>query len=536
MSLQDIATIVVSSTGAGVTRQGYGIVGIVSHTAAWAERFRPYTSVAGVGADFAVNTPEYLAAQKAFASSPRVPAIKVMRAALVPQQAFQIGIVTPAVRQPYQLRVAVPTGVVFPSQDALYISAGATGWAPSGVWSRGDLIANDVSATGPAGPYMHLYSCLGPSGAGPAAGFTGVGGASGPIGITGTYRDNGVYWAWVGTGGTGTITNDAVTYGLKSRIEALGAPTAIGTGINQMAATITGGALSRGIQLQANTAGKFFGLQVYNRAALSIAQTHADAGIATDLAAINLATKAWYGLVTLYNSKAIVEAAAAWVESNTKLYAAATLDSACATVTESSSATDVGHDIKAAAYARTWAFHHPSNDQFVDAAEFGKFFPVSPGGETWRMKTLAGVTVEAYTEAELTNLRDRYMHYYYDVGGVNVVGGDAMTGAGEFIDTVRGLDWYTSELQAKLANLVISQWKVPMTNPGIDSVAAKVRQQNKAGIVAGLIREGTDTVTVPDIADISTEDKLARELAGVSSQFDLAQAIHHITVNVTANV
>lgn len=530
MPLSDIATITVSTTGAGVTRAGYGVPMIVSHTASWAERYRSYSSLTAVAADWAANTPEYLAAAKIFGQSPRVTALKIGRAALQPTQRFAIGVNGVALNQSYKARVAVPTGVVFTSQDAEYISGnGATGWRASGLWSKGDLV---IASDG-----VGIWSCIGPSQIAYEGGFTGFGGASGPTGTSGNFRENQIYWMYTASGTTGSINNDAIMNGLKSKIEALGAPTAVASGVsNNMQTSLQGSVGAKTLRLEANSAAKFFGLRIYNRAALSSAQDHSDPGIATDLAAIKLATSAWYGLITLFNSEALINAAAAWVESNTKLYPAATMDSAVATVTESGSATDVAHDIKAAAYARSWAFHHPSCDEFADAAEMGKFFPISPGGETWRMKTLAGPTVETYTDTEVTNMRDKYAHYYYDIGGRNVVGGDAKTGSGEYVDVTRGLDWYTSELQADLADLAIGVNKIPFTNPGIDLIEAKVNKMNERGIAAGLISTSpAPTVTAPDVEDVSTADKTARELSGVTTEWTLAGAVHHISVSVTAN-
>jgi hypothetical protein len=317
MSLADIATVNVTSTGAGVQRAGYGVGAIISHTAGWAERCRFYTSLAAVAVDFAANTPEYMAAAKYFGQRPRPPRLMIARAALRPQQAFTIGVVTPAVRQEYKVRVAVPTGVVFPSQDATYNTGeGATGWSPSNTWSRGDLVVADGDK---------LYTCLGPSGAGYSAGFTGVGAASGPSGTSAAIREGGVYWMYAGSGNTGGVSNDSVIQGLKARLEYLGAPTAIGTGTNQLVAALAGSAGSRTLTLTAAAAAKFFGLRVYKRAALSIKQDHADPGIATDLAAIKLESNAWYGLITLFNSEALCNAAAAWVEANSKLYPADSL-------------------------------------------------------------------------------------------------------------------------------------------------------------------------------------------------------------------
>lgn len=532
MSLADIATINVSTTGNGVQRAGYGVPNIISHSASWAERSRAYTSLAAVAADFAVNTPEYLAAESIFSQSPRVARIRISRAAYQPTQSYTIGVNGVALRQPYKVRVAIPTGVVFPSQDATYNPGeGATGWVASNTYSRGDLV---MGVSGTSGP--NIYSCLGPSGAGYAALFTGIGNGSMPSGLGSAIPGGGVYWMWAGSGTTGGVSNDSIIQGLKSQIEYLAAPTSIGTGTNQVIAALAGGAGSRTLTLTAAYAAKFFALQVYNRAALSIKMDHADPGIATDLAAIKLESNAWYGLITLFNSEALVDAAAAWVESNEKLYAAASCDSAIATVA-ASSATDVAHDIKAASYARTFVAHHPSPDEFMGAAEMGKFFVISPGGETWRMKELAGVTAEAYSDNEQTNMQDKNAHFYYEIAaGSPVVGGDATTGSGEYVDVTRFIDWYKSELQADLADMAINSNKIPFTNEGIALVQAKVEKRNAAGIKAGGIASNpAPVVTVPDISEVSSSDKAARELSGVTSTWTLAGAIHHITVTVTAS-
>jgi hypothetical protein len=528
--LSDIATINVTTTGAGVTRAGYGVPLILSHTAGWAERYRTYTSASAVAEDFAVNTPEYLAAAKIFAQSPRIAQIVIGRAALVPTQRFSIGVNGAGTNTAYKVRVAVPTGTVWTSQDATWNSgAGATGWSPSQIWSKGDLV---IASDG-----VGLWSNIGPSQIAYEGGFTGYGAASGPTGTSGNFREGQVYWMYVGSGVTGAVPADAVINGVKSKIEALGAPTAIATGLaGNLVTSLQGSVGSKTLRLLANTAGKFFGVQVYDRAKLSIEQDHSDPGVATDLAAIKNAYNSWYGLVTLYNSDAVCNAAAAWVESNKKLYAAGSQNSQIATVS-AGSATDVAADFKAAAYARSFVAHHPSNDEFMDAAEMAKFFAIAPGGETWRMKTLSGVTVAQYSDTEVTNMKAKYAHFYYDIGGRNVVGGDAKTAEGDYVDVTRGLDWYESELQADLADLAIGVNKIPFTNQGIALVEAKVRKMNDRGIRAGLIADDpAPVVSVPDVSDVATSDKAARELPDVETEWTLAGAIHHITVSVTANV
>jgi hypothetical protein len=521
--LSDIVNVVVSTTGAGVTRPGYGVPGILGYPTGWSELSRTYASISAVGEDFAVNTPEYMAASAVFSQQPRVRRLKILRGANKPTQAFSVGVQLVATQIAYQVRVAIATGVAWKSQTASYNPGnGATGWVPSNTWSQGDLVVADGDK---------IYSNLGPSG----FGFTGIGAASGPSGTLAAIREGGVYWMFVGTGGTGAVSNDSIINGVKTKIDVLDAPPVVGTGIGQLTSAIAGSAGSRTLTLTANQTARFFGLQVLNRSLLNGAQNHADPGVATDLNNVVDEDNDWYGLVTLYNSEALGLAAAAWVETHTKLYPVATMDTAVARVA-SASATDIAEDIKDNAYARSWAFFHSSNDEFADAAELGRFFPINPGGETWRLKTMRGVEADELTGTEIVNLTAKRAHWYYTLGGVNVVGGEAKTGSGEYVDVTRGIDWYTSELQAKLANLLIGENKVPFTNAGIAQVEAKVVQQNLAGIAAGLIApDPAPVVTVPDVADISTEDKLDRTLTGVTSEWTLAGAIHEITVTVTAN-
>lgn len=531
MSLETVATIVVSTTGAGVTRAGYGVVAILSPEADWVERYRVYASLTAVAEDFDENSATYLAAEAVFSQSPKLPRLIVLRQANKPTQRFALGVQGVGLNTDYNVRVAIATGVVWKSQDAEYNTEegpGPSSWSPSNTWTAGDAISYGGN----------FYSCLGKSG--PSGflfgyGFSGIGAGSGPSGVGAAIQEGEVFWMFASSGSSGT-TNDLIINAVKSQIDMLDSPPVVGTGTGQLTSSLQGSAGSRTLRLLANTAGKFFGVEISSREALNIEQDHDDPGVAADLTAGKNASNAWYGLVTLFNSQALVLAAAAWVEANTKLYGAASLDSKCATDSVAIGTDNIKQAIKDAAYARSWVFFHPANDEFADAAEFGKFFTYDPGSETWRMKTLAGVTVQTYSETEADNLTDGYAHFYADMGGVNVVHGDAKTGSGEYVDTIRGLDWYTSELQAKLANLAIGLPKIPYTNPGIDGIEAKVEAQNAEGIRRGFIAaDPAPVVITPDAADVSTEDKLARELEGVETEFTLAGAVHHITVRVTAN-
>jgi len=74
----------------GVSRKGFGVPMILSHSAAWAERTRVYSDLVGVGADFATDSPEYLQARAILSQTPKPEKIKIGRAANIPTMEYRI--------------------------------------------------------------------------------------------------------------------------------------------------------------------------------------------------------------------------------------------------------------------------------------------------------------------------------------------------------------------------------------------------------------------------------------------------------------
>lgn len=106
MALSDIVSVTITSSTAGVTQAGFGVPLILSVNATFTERVRFYTSLAGVGADFATTTPEYLAASAIFAQSPAPSRIAVGRRALKPTQDWRISLAAaPTAGEVYSLTV-----------------------------------------------------------------------------------------------------------------------------------------------------------------------------------------------------------------------------------------------------------------------------------------------------------------------------------------------------------------------------------------------------------------------------------------------
>lgn len=318
-----------------------------------------------------------------------------------------------------------------------------------------------------------------------------------------------------------TATNDEITAGLL----AAGGATATAAGFTLAEA---GAAGSKYLTLTANAAGNWASVEVLNPSYLSLAQNHADPGVEADLDAIKLIADDWYCLITLFNSEAVIAAAASWTESNEKFYLAATQDTAVVSVAEATPATDIAHDVKASNYFRTAVIYHPDNGAFADAAWAGRCLPLIPGSETWKFKTLATVPVVALNPTYLTNLRDKRANYYYTVAG-RAITADGKVGGNEWIDVIRFRDWLKVKMQERIALLLFNSDKVPYTDAGIAAVEKEVRAQLREGVNAGGLAEPF-TVTVPKAKDAAPADRAARILRSVTFEADLAGAIHEIRI------
>ena len=336
----------------------------------------------------------------------------------------------------------------------------------------------------------------------------------------------------------GSDTNDTIVAGIVSAINALA--------LSGVTASATGSVGTKVCTITLSTAGAWLGVEVYDISLgavgglMLLTETETDPGITADLTAINSETTVWYGLTLLFKSSAIVAAAAAWVETNTKLFIVATADTAVATAVDSG-ATDIAHVLKGASRLRTGVMFHPRNDEFADAATVGRFFPINPGGENWRAKPLSGVTPAAISQTQETNLTTKLCNFYYSVSGpgnsnaIAVLGGNGKVSANEYIDVVRFRDWYAATLGTAIFNLQLNANKIPYDNSGIAMFENIVRQTNKLGIARQGILVGSDTVTVPDISTVPAADKASRTLNGVQSSWTLTGAINLGNINVAVS-
>lgn len=321
--------------------------------------------------------------------------------------------------------------------------------------------------------------------------------------------------------GTGTANGDAAA--LTTAINALSI-----SGLT----TTNPGAPSAIVQL-AMSSGKLIDVQ-FDTTHTTVADTTADPGIATDLAAILAVDTDWYGLLLDSNSPAEILATAAWAEANgPKLFLTNCSDTA---IMNPSSTTDVAFELKSFSYARTaLLMSKTSLLSYSGAAWMGNRFPFDPGSDTWAFKTLAGVAADIMSDAQVHAVENKNANVYTTVAGLNITQ-FGITPSGEFIDVVRGIDWLRSELQISVFGLLANNAKIPFTDSGIDAIRSTILGVMQEGIDAGLLAASPKPiVSTPTAASVDSIDKSKRNLPNVTFSATLAGAIHATTISGTVS-
>jgi len=252
----------------------------------------------------------------------------------------------------------------------------------------------------------------------------------------------------------------------------------------------------------------------------------ADPGIVADLTAIRLADPDWYGLGLDSNSKAEVEAAAAWAEAEQIIFGSNTAD----TEVVQGIAGNVQLALQAAAYERTYSIWSDNVLSYAALAWMGGRFPTDPGSSTWKFKQLAGVSKSVLNATAKANLIAQDGNYYISVAGIPITGEGVMA-SGKFIDVTRTVDAIKAALQESLLTVLANAPKLPFTNASVALVESEIRGvlgefQGTKEQPGALDPETPIVITAPRVQDVSTIDRANRLLPDIFFSARLSGAIH----------
>jgi hypothetical protein len=305
------------------------------------------------------------------------------------------------------------------------------------------------------------------------------------------------------------------------------------TGANYTA-TATGSSGSQVVTITANAAGSWFSLDVGDVADLGIKMTHADPGVATDLAAIRTYQPDWYALYTLFNSKLYVQAAAADIQANGRIYLPDVPETdAINTSTGSGDTIDALHT---SAYSRVMAAYHPRPWEMFGAAWLGRVLNIPAGSENWKFKRLVGPSAPTLTTTQRTNLTNKKGNGYENVGGLNMTF-EGSTADGDFLDATRGDDWIVDDMQKGVLEALSGPDKVEYEDSGVALVTAAMRATLDRAVVRKILRRTPKpVVNAPLVADIADVDRGERTLPDLKFSGQRAGSINKAKISGTVAV
>lgn len=608
MGLSDFVVVNISIANASSpTRQGFNTGLIAAYHNHYPDRVRVYTTATVltqmVTDGFAVTEPAYKAAQ-AYAAAPNAPSqVCIGRRALPPQQTLTLTCVDGTVGDSYDFTVVGSDGIshtvhyvvpanlgsavtgtcsvtngsaaitfsasqtmnagdllVFSSQPGVYYALSANITAGT----AGTLTANYLGTTNAAATVTRLATLTGTFGVTnnsssvstttSQVGVVSVGDSLTFVSQLGTY-----YTVAAVTASTITLTNSysgttaASTH--AADVSTVGAiATAIQTTLSGFANIGTSSVATNVITL-ARTDGKLTDVQGWVNngfASIQLADTTADPGIATDLAAMQAANNgAWYGLILDSNSAAEVKAAAAFCESSGVGGKFGFFNNSDYANTQVSITTDLFSVMKGLSYVRSFT---QQNDQqllcYAGAAICGQALAMNPGSYSLAYKSQPLVPADSdttLTEAQAMALNTmtastpgpggKNGNYYKTVAGQNWLF-PGTTPGGRFADLTIGIDWLQVNMQADVAAVLASLPKLPFTDYGIglikDAIDARLRLASTSAF--GLVLpDGQDPkrpikVTVPTAASIGSTDRGNRNVPNISWSAGLAGAIETATI------
>ncbi|TFL14218.1 DUF3383 family protein [Pusillimonas caeni] len=337
--------------------------------------------------------------------------------------------------------------------------------------------------------------------------------------------------------GTGTQQTATAIYSGQAGDDAEGIATALASAINGTAAPVTATATGAVVTIENDVAGAAMGVNVAGN--LELAITSSTESITDALAAVSNGPFNWYGLVITSRDAADVKAAAAWAETNEKLFGTASADP---NIIDSGSSNDIASDLMANQYFRTFGFYSANAaTQYPEAAIMSSMFTYYPGQESWALKKLAGIVYDELTEGQAITAHSKNFSTFELFRNFAVTQGGKVA-AGEWIDVIRLRDQLVESIRVSVVSAMINaDGKVPYTDDGIQAIGNAMRAPldlnvRRGGIAPEELDENdrvipSYTISLPRSSQVPFNDKANRVLNDAKFTARLAGAIHVVNIN-----
>jgi hypothetical protein len=494
-SLSSIVDVTITAQTKTPSQTGFGTPLVAGYHTVFPERARIYTGLADMITDgFAASDPVYITAQKVFSQNPSPPQIVVGRTANDEKMKLDVTPhASPLANTVYKFYVngvlgkyttdATPT--VAEITSGLTAALDPAAWTITTAYAVGDHVTNDTSP-------VKNYIC---TTAGTSAG------AGGPTGTGSGITDGTVVWDYVGPNQPVTVTDGTTKF-----------------------------------TIEADTVADAFTAYSEFFTYLTIQDVTPDGvpGIVDDLTAIQVENDDWYFFCPVNHGKAVLEAAAAQIETLVKLMIVSSPD---ADIYDTTATTDLASNLQTAGYTRTALLYHPKTSlQPAGAGWTGKGAPKDPGSITWMFKDLSGIDYVDLTDTQINTISGKSANTYIRMAGLSITQ-TGIVASGEYIDVIRGIDFITARMQEYVFARLVNLDKIPYTDQGIATIEAEVKAVLRLAVNQQILAADPEPTTlVPKVADVAAADKANRILRDVTFEGTLAGAIHKVIITGTVSV
>lgn len=240
--------------------------------------------------------------------------------------------------------------------------------------------------------------------------------------------------------------------------------------------------------------------------------------IGDELDAIVAENGDWYGLTLVSRTKLTILHAAAWVETQPRIFVTQSSDADVLT----SATTDVASELQGASYNRTALLYYPTNTTYADMAWLANRLAadLDVRQTVWYGVTLVGPTPSTgISSTAKSNALGKNANLYLTQGTVGATGQGLMA-SGRNIDEQTTIDWLIARVFEAITQLILNESnalrKIPYTDEGfaqIESVtrgvlSRAVRAQHLSPSASGI----PPYIDMPTLAEIAPADRSARLL------------------------
>jgi len=231
------------------------------------------------------------------------------------------------------------------------------------------------------------------------------------------------------------------------------------------------------------------------------------------------------------------KAVAAWTETQKKIFFYA---SSSEGIYDSGSTTDIAYFMKNTNYDRTVSIYHTNaqgdtSPSWIEAGWPGECLPYDVGEQTWAYKTISAVASYNITSSQRSTILGKNCNIYTPIAGVAVTE-EGKVASGEWIDIIRGVDKLEARLQEAIFSELVNSRKIPYDNSGIQVIEGIVKGVLSDFAGDGFLIEDTIEVSVPKYADISSTDKINRNLPDITFEASPQGAIHKVVIQGTISL